>query len=355
MRGASVPVTVVVGGQFGSEGKGKVAHYFARERKARYAVRVGGSNSGHTVIDDHGEPIAFRHLPTAAILPNTVCVIGPGSYIDVNVLLAEIDRIRLPAERLIIDPNAVIITEQHKQAEKTLGLVDQIGSTGSGTGAAVLDRIQRRGDALFAYQEPLLRPYCDFAQRVPPILRKSLNNNDWVLLEGTQGFGLSVLHSEYYPHVTSRDTTAAAFVSEAGLSPIDVSEIVLVIRSFPIRVAGDSGPLPKETNWESVSATGGFNNVLVERTTVTKKIRRVGYFDPDVVAKAISINQPTHIVLNHVDYLDSACHGTNQMSEIAMQFVTKVENRISSKVTHIGLGPAKLIDRHDAADVIFAQ
>jgi adenylosuccinate synthase len=85
-----MPVTVVVGGQFGGEGKGKVAHFLAREMNARIAIRVGGTNSGHTIIDPHtNQPLILRQLPTAAILSDVTCVLGAGSYINPDILLKE--------------------------------------------------------------------------------------------------------------------------------------------------------------------------------------------------------------------------------------------------------------------------
>lgn len=150
-----MPVTVVVGGQFGSEGKGKVAHWIAREQGAIAAVRVGGSNSGHTVVDDQGKTFKLRHLPTAAILPDVRCVLGPGSYVDVDVLLKEIDEVGIADERIIVDPNAVIVTELHKHSERELK--ERIGSTGSGTGAAVADRVMRRSDLRFAQNDERIK------------------------------------------------------------------------------------------------------------------------------------------------------------------------------------------------------
>ena len=88
-------------------------------------------------------------------------------------------------------------------------------------------------------------------------MREHLEAGQRIIIEGTQGFGLSLLHSKYYPFVTSRDTTAAAFVSEAGLSPLDVDDIVLVLRAFPIRVGGNSGPLPNEIDWDTVTSESG--------------------------------------------------------------------------------------------------
>ncbi len=122
-----MPVTVVVGGQFGSEGKGKVAHFLAREQGASVAVRVGGSNAGHTAYDDEGRKHTFRHLPTAALLPGVLCVLGPGSLIDPEVLEEEVDRIGLARERLCIDPMAFVITGEHKRREADSGLTERIG------------------------------------------------------------------------------------------------------------------------------------------------------------------------------------------------------------------------------------
>jgi len=338
-----VPVTVVVGGQFGSEGKGKVAHEFARMRNAKIAVRTGGSNSGHTVIDRDGTPRVFRHLPTAAILDGVTCVIGAGTYIDVEVLLSEIVAIQLPPERLLIDENAVVITDRHKEFERKSGLKEKIGSTGSGTGAAVIERIARQGAVTFAKNDLRLPKECIGGAR--EFLRSRLNRNERVILEGTQGFGLSVLHSEDYPHVTSRDTTAAAFVSEAGLSPLDVDEIVLVIRAFPIRVAGDSGPLPNEIDWETVTRGSESPIPIIERTSVTGKVRRVAQFDPAIVRAAISANTPTCLALNHLDYVNHTYNENNHGTKIVREFVAMLEQDINFKINFLGNSPSSLMPK----------
>ena len=335
-----MPVTVVVGGQFGGEGKGKVAHFLAQETKARIAVRVGGSNSGHTVIDPSGTPIILRHLPTAAILPDVICVLGAGSYINPDILLAEIFRIGLPPHRLLIDPNAMIVTERELNEEKNSSLRQSIGSTLSGTGAAVSKRISREPSTLFAKDEKRLEQY---VRPVIPVMREHLEAGQRIIIEGTQGFGLSLLHSEYYPYVTSRDTTAAAFVSEAGLSPLDVDDVVLVLRAFPIRVGGNSGPLPKEIDWNAVTNESGHQIPILEHTSVTRTVRRVGRFDPDIVRQAIIVNKPTRIVLNHLDYIDVSCKHKQMLTEKAAAFVTNVESLIGRKIDYVGFGPAFLL------------
>jgi adenylosuccinate synthase len=330
-----MPVTVVVGGQFGGEGKGKVAHFLAQEMKALIAIRVGGTNSGHTVVDSSGAALILRQLPTAAILRDVVCILGAGSYIDVDILLGEIIRTNLTADRLFIDPNAMIITKQDVQNEESSSLRKTIASTLSGTGAALMRRISRNASVELARDEERLGR---FIKPTSALLRSSLANGQRIIIEGTQGFGLSLLHSKYYPYATSRDTTAAAFVSEAGLSPLDVDDIVMVLRTFPIRVGGNSGPLPHEVEWDTVAHESDSPQQLVEFTSVTKTIRRVARFDAELVKQAISINQPTRIVCNHLDYIDANC----QLSEKVREFIKRTEAELGRTFDYLGFGPASL-------------
>lgn len=337
-----MPISVIVGGQFGSEGKGKTAHYWAQTRSASVAVRVGGSNSGHTAVNRDGKPTVLRQLPTAALLaPAPLCVLPAGSYIDLDVLISELDRTGLAAENLLIDPKAVIITPAERDAERDAGLKGRVGSTLSGTGAAVMRRISRDGTVRLARDEEKLSRFLGpAASRV----RERLSSGERVVIEGTQGFGLSLLHAEDYPYATSRDTTAAAFVAEAGLSPLDVDEVVLVLRAFPIRVADNSGPLPNETTWEAVTAESGGIAPLQEFTSVTGRLRRVARFDAAVVRCAIEVNAPTHVVMNHLDYIDSGAYDAEPTREV-LGFVRRVEGLIGREVDYIGTGPASLFAR----------
>lgn len=337
-----MPVTVVVGGQFGSEGKGKVAHYLAKEMDASVAIRCGGPNSGHTVIDPNGNPIIFQQLPTASILPDINIVLCAGSYIDLDILEKEIGIAALNTERLLIDPNAVIITPEMRMTEEKSGLIESIGSTGSGTGEAILRRIQRQPDVIFAKDIPDLVPYLE---DITSFLRSRLSSNQRIILEGTQGFGLSLLHSPFYPYVTSRDTTAGGFLSEAGLSPLDVDDVVLTIRAFPIRVSGNSGPLFRETQWDTISNQSGSSCPILEYTSVSKKLRRVARFDPDIVKQAITGNNPTRIVLNHLDYIDIRCSEIKANTEKTLTFLQQVEESIGQNVDFTGFGPG-VLKRH---------
>lgn len=297
-----MPVTIVVGGQYGSEGKGKVAHYFSQQRSVKAAVRVGGSNSGHTVYDESGKRYVFRMLPTAAITKDVFCVMPSGSYLDLDILFSEMTLCGLNPQRLKIDPNAVVVSGEQKRIENESGLRESIGSTLSGTGVAVADRTSRNGRVRLAKDEPQLQR---FLVPTKEFMRSFISAGDHVIIEGTQGYGLSVLHSVHYPFATSRDTSAAGALSESGLSPLDVQNVVLVIRAYPIRVAGNSGPLPNETDWAAVTKESGSGVDLTEYTSVTQRIRRVAKFDSEIVKQAISANNPNIIVLNHLDYIDS--------------------------------------------------
>jgi adenylosuccinate synthase len=334
-----VAISIIVGGQYGSEGKGKVAQHFVRERSARAVVRVGGSNSGHTSLGDIGEQEVLRQLPTAALEPDVLCALAAGSYIDLDVLFAEIERVNLPPHRLLIDPNAMIITREDREAEERSNLRDRIGSTCSGTGEAVLRRIQRRSRDDLAGNHPELAAYL---RPVRPVLREIVDDNGRIVIEGTQGFGLSILHTPHFPKATTRDTTAAGALSETGLSPLDVDEVILVLRSFPIRVAGDSGPFgAPEVNWATVASEGGHTDSLEERTSVTNRVRRVARLDPVIAREAIASNAPNVIVLNHVDHVDVAAR--HDLTDRARAFVTDVSSQIGRSVDLVGLGPDVLI------------
>ncbi len=331
-----MPVSIVVGGQYGSEGKGKVAHYFAKEQGATCAVRCGGPNSGHTVVVNE-TPYIFQHLPTASIIPSVKNFLCAGSYIHIKTLQNEIAKINLPQDKLFIDEHAVIINDNHKELESQEKLTARIGSTGCGLGAAVMARIQRREDIVLAKDVRELQPYiCNVASK----LREALSQNERIIIEGTQGFGLSVLHSPHYPYATSRDTTAAGFLSECGLSPLDVDDIILVIRAFPIRVAGNSGPLDNETTWEAIQHAGKHATDLTELTTVTKRPRRVAHFSPDIVLKAIESNHPTKIVLNHIDLFET---GVTQAH--AEKYIRNIEEKLGRTMDFLGFNPEDLAVR----------
>jgi len=342
-----MPASVVVGGQFGSEGKGKIALEIVRgDASVAAVVRVGGPNSGHTGVSREGAALALRQIPAAAIDGNVRVVLPPGSYIDVDVLLSEIKLLGLGTEQVLVSSLAHVITEDQKAWELGGKLPQAIGSTGSGTGAAVMARTARRSEnfplaAVKAKDVPKLQPF--LVSDTTKILRDLLNAGRRIVVEGTQGFGLSLLHAEDWPKATSRDTTAAGFIAEAGISPLDVDDVTLVIRCHPIRVAGDSGPLPGEISWSVVAQEAGLHDDLREFTTVTHKIRRVGRFDASLVRRAIAANRPSRVVLNHLDYIDAAVRD-GQLTAKAREFVERVEVSTDRTVDWLGVGPDLTIE-----------
>ena len=337
-----MPVTIVVGGQYGSEGKGKVALHLARRQGAAAVVRVGGTNSGHTGVDRNGDTWALRQLPAAVLEPGTIAILPPGALIDPDIFLDEVARLRLGPDRVRVSRLATLITAADREAERASGIIEGIGSTGSGTGVALARRIGRldRGGRLARDHEGLR----DYLDDTGPMMRDLLQRGKRIVIEGSQGFGLSLLHGPEYPKATSRDTTAAAFVGEAGLSPFDVDDITLVVRAHPIRVAGKSGRLLDETTWADVAASARLPHDYVELTTSTRKVRRVGRFDPAIVRMAIDANRPTRIVLNHMDYVDPDSRAGHP-GPLAAKFVEEVvEGPLGIRVDWLGTGPADVVE-----------
>ena len=334
-----MPVTVVVGGQYGSEGKGKVAAILSREQRVAAVVRVGGPNSGHTPDDPTLPPL--QQLPTAAYANDAVSVLPPGSYIDNTVLESEIERTQIGPGLLKVSPYASIITQEERDEEFASELGTRIGSTQTGTGAAVSRRVMRARRVVLASDVPSLKPYLTDTSSY---LRALVDGGQRVLVEGTQGFGLSVLHGGCYPYATSRDTSAAGALSEAGLSPVDVDDVTMVLRAFPIRVGGHSGPLLDELTWQQLEVDGEHDHELCEYTTVTRRLRRVAHFDPSVVLRAISVNSPTCIVMNHLDYVDHRACISGEITDRIESFLVGVQSVLGRRIDRLGLGKGLLCD-----------
>lgn len=335
-----MPISIVVGGQFGSEGKGKVALEIVRRTKGpKTVIRVGGPNSGHTGYDRNGKKWALRQMPASSIDRDVDVIFPAGSYLDVELLFSEIDALQFPKERVFISPFARIIVPEHKAWEREAGLTGAIGSTGSGVGGAVMASVARQA-ANFSLPAPdaaHIAPLEPFLADVAALLRKQLSQGFRIVIEGTQGFGLSLLEGGYWPKATARCTTAAGALAEAGLSPLDVDDVTMVIRSYPIRVAGESGPLTHETTWEAIAARTGKEDIR-EYTTVTNKLRRVGTFDGDLVRRAIAINRPSRLVLNHLDYVGKRDDITISGSKLA-EFLKRVNDELGQKVNWLGFSP----------------
>lgn len=324
-------VDVLVGGQYGSEGKGQVAAYLAPEYDV--LVRVGGPNAGHKVWRDP-KPYTFHHIPSGTATNSTAdIVLGAGTVINVQKLQKEIADWQIEADRLTIDPQVMVITEADIEEETSLRA--KMGSTAQGVGAAtsrrILDRHLARGACTIAANVPALRPYIRDAQSV---LDEHYRRSSAILLEGTQGTGLSLYHGAY-PFVTSRDTTVAGCLAEAGISPSRVRKVVMVCRTYPIRVAnppdGTSGPMSIELTWDQIAARSGLSHeelLKTEHTSTTNTLRRVSEFDWELLRRSASLNAPTDIALTFVDYITSqnrAASRIEQLSLDTLRFIEEVE------------------------------
>lgn len=346
-------IVAVVGGQFGSEGKGAIAAHLGRSYTYNDAfVRVAGPNAGHTAYDSRGNKFAFRQLPVASIVNHdALIVIAAGSEIEPAVLFKEIFEAETAGHpirgRLLIDAQATVIEDGHKRAEEAAGLVGAVGSTGKGIGAARADRIMRQARIWSECVDSLgieamgLNPPADTATT----LNFRLATGGTVMVEGTQGYGLG-LHAGHYPQCTSSDARAIDFLAMAGINPWGHEvEVVMATRVYPIRVAGNSGPLKGETSWHELG-------LEAERTTVTQKIRRVGEWDGDLARRAVRANGPeaTRIALTMLDQLDPDCAGMSgsmAKSDLpldALRFVRKVEAETGAPVAWAGTSPTTVID-----------
>lgn len=300
-------IDVVVGAQFGSEAKGHVTQRLidkaldAARNPLIYNIRVAGPNAGHTAHTLDGVKVAFRQLPVGALRTRVQCMIAPGSEVDPDVLLREIDdAIRFAdfdPEMLTVDPEATLLLPGHVVAEE--GMHERMGSTGKGIGAARAARIMR--SALRVADAPALTTTLrNLGVRVEPINDALMDTDSNIIIEGTQGYGLG-LHAGYYPYCTSSDCRAIDFLAMAGINPwwwySANLRVWAVARTFPIRVAGNSGPLNNETSWEELGLPPEF-------TTVTKKMRRVGRWDQELVNRAVEANGGEPIVRLAITMLD---------------------------------------------------
>lgn len=328
---------VVVGGQFGSEGKGKVTAIRALESANPLVVRCGGPNSGHTVnVGDRR--VVLRQIPAGVVNPNAELLIAAGCVVDVDLLATEVAELAIPRDRVVIDPRAVILETTDAPGEDALAA--RIASTASGTGNAIVRRIQRGADVRLAGSVARLREIAR-VECVATLLHSGVDQGRDIIIEGTQGFGLSLLHGTEYPFVTARDTTAAAFISEVGISPRDVHSVEMVVRTYPIRVGGNSGPLPNELTWERIAQLSGAPNAVPEYTSVTRRLRRVAEYDSRLVVQATRYNRPTSIALMGSDRLDHGNANARSSTELTarvLEFIDKVERATGVPIQLVGTG-----------------
>jgi adenylosuccinate synthase len=263
--------------------------------------------------------------------------IAAGAVIDAEVLAAEVAETGIDRHRLVIDPRAVLITEDDKQKEASLGKA--IASTGSGNGQALSRRLLREHVTLAADSPSIAR-----IARVEPVaslVHELIHREEDVIIEGTQGFGLSLLHGPHFPYVTAKDTTASAFAMEVGLSPRDVDDILMVIRTYPIRVGGQSGPLSDEISWQDVQRMSGAPEFEPEFTSVTRRVRRVGAFDLALVKEAVQYNKPTALAimgLDRLDYRNREVTSLSSLTSSAAEFLDMLRTELGVPIDWLGTG-----------------
>jgi adenylosuccinate synthase len=355
-------VDVLVGGQYGSEGKGNIVAYLANEYDI--LVRVGGPNAGHTVASSDGK-IVHHQLPSGTRVSKAKILLGPGITLNVKKLLEEIQASEIGPDRLSIDPQATIIEQEDIDNEEK-GVKGTIASTGSGSGEAKARRIRNRGKSgeqiRLAKDVPELEEYLGETEK---LLEEAYREGKSVLLEGTQGSALSLYHGQY-PYVTSRDTNVAGCLAEAGISPSRVRKILMVVRTTPIRVAdpdGESGKtsggLKHETSFHEIATIAGLDPEAVEaaeKTSTTKRKRRVGWFEWSQFRRACNLNAPTDIVLTFVDYLtveNQKARRFEQLHPDTIKFIEELERVAQAPVSLINTRfPQKKSDFKDLRSII---
>lgn len=334
-----MPGIVLVGSQWGDEGKGKATDQVGD--RVDFCVRYsGGNNAGHTVVVD-GEKFALHMLPSGVLNPNTTPVLGNGVVIDLDVLFSEIEALAargVPLDHLLVSANAHLVTSYHqtidKVTERFLGKA-RIGTTGRGIGPAYADKIGRVGirvqdlfdasilrqkvDAALDQKNHLLvkvynRRAADpvqvtehllsqadrirgYVADTSLVLNDALDQDNVVLFEGAQAHHLDVDHGTY-PYVTSSNPIAAGACIGAGVGPGRIDWVIGVAKAYTTRVG--EGPMPTELHDEDGERLGRLG---AEFGVTTGRQRRCGWFDAPVVAQAARINGFTDIFLTKLDVL----------------------------------------------------
>jgi adenylosuccinate synthase len=288
---------VVVGLQWGDEGKGKFVDILAQD--ADMVVRgQGGNNAGHTIIVE-GEEFKLHLIPSGILSPGVQCVIGGGTVIDPEVLMGEIEGLQrrgVAVEgRLKISAYAHVILPKHREEDQRRG--GEIGTTGRGIGPAYEDKTGRRGVRMgdWVVDDKRLAGYVG---NVEEDVRRAMRGGKRVILEGAQGTLLDVTFGTY-PFVTSSTTTAAGICAGSGVGPSQVESVVGVVKAYTTRVG--NGPLPTE-----LIEGDDFLDARTAREygTTTGRKRRIGWFDAVVARYAVGLNGADVLAVTKLDVLD---------------------------------------------------
>ena len=260
-------IKLVVGGQFGSEAKGLYVEKEAKKGHIKVHVRTGAINAGHTVYLTRGgkrQRLVFQTLPCGSIDPCATLVIGAGAYVEPDHLAKEIEMVDglygagSTGQRLVIDFKSGHHSQADVEEEVGAGMHARMGSTAHGCMAASVRKMRRLNEyqqfSQTARGQEMAKVYGFTFGDASKLLNATYDEGGEVMLEGTQGTGLDFFHGTY-PYNTSRSTIAANWMAEAGLSPRLKSEVALICRAYPIRVAGNSGPFNNEVEWLDLART----------------------------------------------------------------------------------------------------
>jgi len=330
-----MPCTVICGGFWGDEGKGKIISYLAIKEKLDFCVRTGSVNAAHTIWYE-GKRYALHMVPGGFVHEKCRLLIGAGSNVEVAQFLKEVEETNVK-NRIGVDSQTSIIEEKHSAQDKASAHLKGLGTTGRGVGPAIEERVRRT--AKIARDVPELKPYlADVAAET----NNAINGGKNVLLEGTQGLMLSLFYGTY-PYVTGRDTSASAICSEAGVGPTKVDNVLVVLKSFMTRVG--TGPLPGELPKEEAVKRGWF-----ETAAGTGRDRRSAPFNFELAKKAVMLNGATQVAVTKLDCVYPKCEGArtyNDLPSDAKQFINEVEKQTRVAAALIGTGPEALdiIDR----------
>jgi len=330
---------VLVGGQWGSEGKGHLAFFLAPEYDL--LVRTGAPNAGHKICGRNGRVYTHRQLPSGTTATDSLLLLGAGAVIDIGILLREIGDCQVQPGRLAVDLAALIIEDRDIAAETALK--SAIGSTGTGGGAAQARRITQRGIPGAIRQAKDIEELQPYVRETAEVLEQARRRGGRVLLEGTQGTGLSIVHGTY-PHVTSRDTTATSVLAESGVPPQMLRRVVVALRAYPIRVGGPSGPMGREISWETVARRSGLDGAAVKASelgSVSGNQRRVAEFSWAQLRESARLNGATDLALTFADYLDARNRRARRYSQLTAQtteFIAEMETVAQAPVSLISTG-----------------
>jgi adenylosuccinate synthase len=328
--------TIIVGGFFGDEGKGKIVAHIAHQDRPTIISRGGvGPNAGHTVLVGEKE-YGVRMVPSGFVYEDARLFIGTGVLVDPRVFLRETEVLGVSG-RVFVDHRCGIIEEDHIVRDKgSEHLSKKIGSTGTGCGPANMDRVNRTGRQ--AKDVPELAPYLI---DVPLELNTAMDRGENIILEGTQGFGIS-LYFGTYPFVTSKDTSASQIAADNGVGPTRIDDVIVVFKAYPTRVG--EGPFSTEMSRADSDARG-----IQEFGTVTHRQRRIGEWDGKMARYSAMVNGCTQAAITGIDRVDEACAGVTDYSKLtkkAKAFLDHAEDEIGRPITIVSTGPelSQIID-----------